>query len=125
MIERRGTWKNQSSGERESLMTRSDLIGRLAVSHNIHFRKAEAVINQVFGSMADTLVAGNRIEIRGFGSFEIREYEGHTGRNPKTGKEVVVKSKKLPFFKVGKDLKERVKGSVSEGIIENRAVSGI
>ena len=89
-------------------MTRSELIERLAVSSNLSMHKAEAAVLEVFGYMADTLIAGSRIEIRGFGSFEIRAYEGHTGRNPKTGKEVVVKSKKLPFFKVGKDLKERV-----------------
>ena len=58
--------------------------------------------------MADTLVAGDRIEIRGFGSFEIREYEGYSGRNPKTGLEVSVGPKKTPFFKVGKELKERI-----------------
>ncbi len=95
-------------------MTRSDLIERLAVSSNLSMHKAEAVVHEVFGSLAETLIAGNRIEIRGFGSFEIREYEGHSGRNPKTGKEVVVKPKKLPFFKVGKDLKERVKNSTSD-----------
>jgi len=58
--------------------------------------------------MTDTLIAGNRIEIRGFGSFEIREYDGYTARNPKTGEQIEVKPKKLPFFKTGKDLKERI-----------------
>lgn len=58
--------------------------------------------------MTDTLVSSNRIEIRGFGSFEIREYDGYTARNPKTGEQIEVKPKKLPFFKTGKDLKERI-----------------
>ena len=89
-------------------MTRSDLIELLAERKNINIKVAEKVVQEIFGSMAETLIAGNRIEIRGFGSFEIRKYAGHTGRNPKTGLEVVVKPKKLPFFKVGKELKERI-----------------
>lgn len=89
-------------------MTRSDLIDKLAIEKDISIAVAEAIVLEVFGSMTDTLVAGDRIEIRGFGSFELRQYAGHTGRNPKTGLEVTVKPKKLPFFKVGKDLKERI-----------------
>jgi integration host factor subunit beta len=58
--------------------------------------------------MTDTLVAGGRIEIRGFGSFEIRSFDGYSGRNPKTGKLVNVKPKKSPFFKVGKELRVRI-----------------
>ncbi len=89
-------------------MTRSELIEQLAQNKFISIRAAEAVVNELFDSMADTLIAGGRIEIRGFGSFEIREYEGYTGRNPKSGLEVSVKPKKTPFFKTGKELKERV-----------------
>ena len=76
--------------------------------NSLSITTAEAIIHEVFGCMADTLIAGNRIEIRGFGSFKIREYVAYTGRNPKTGLEVVVKPKKLPFFKVGKGLRERI-----------------
>ena len=89
-------------------MTKSDLIEQLAQNKLISIRAAEAVVHEVFDSMSDTLIAGGRIEIRGFGSFEIREYEGYTGRNPKLGLEVSVGPKKLPFFKVGKELKERI-----------------
>ena len=89
-------------------MTRSELIEQLAQSKFISIRAAEWVIQEIFDSMTDTLIAGDRIEIRGFGSFEIREYEGYTGRNPKSGMEVSVGSKKTPFFKVGKELKERI-----------------
>ena len=89
-------------------MTKSELIEQLAQNKFISVRAAEWVIQEIFDSMADTLVAGDRIEIRGFGSFEIREYEGYSGRNPKTGLEVSVKPKKTPFFKVGKELKERI-----------------
>ncbi len=91
-------------------MTRSDLVERLAVEKGISGAVAERVVQTIFGSMADTLIAGGRIEIRGFGSFEVREYDGYSGRNPKTGLEVVVKPKRSPFFKVGKELKERIQG---------------
>jgi len=91
-------------------MTRSDLIERLAEQRGINLNVAETVVREIFDNMAQTLIAGNRIEIRGFGSFEIREYEGYSGRNPKTGLEVTVKPKKSPFFKVGKELKERIMG---------------
>ena len=89
-------------------MTKSDLIEQLARNNCKSIRAAEAVVHEIFDSMTDTLIAGGRIEIRGFGSFEIREYEGYSGRNPKTGLEVSVNPKKLPFFKVGKELKERI-----------------
>ena len=89
-------------------MTRSDLIEKLAIEKNISNTVAESIVLEIFGSMTDTLIAGNRIEIRGFGSFEIREYDGYTARNPKTGEQIEVKPKKLPFFKTGKDLKERI-----------------
>lgn len=89
-------------------MNRSDLIEKLAEEKNISNSVAEAIVLEVFCSMSETLIAGGRIEIRGFGSFENREYAGYAGRNPKTGLEVTVKPKKLPFFKVGKELKERI-----------------
>lgn len=89
-------------------MTRSDLIEKLAVEKNISIQVADAIIHEIFASMTDALVSGDRIEIRGFGSFENREYEGYTGRNPKTGLVVTVKPKRNPFFKTGKELKERI-----------------
>jgi integration host factor subunit beta len=89
-------------------MTRSDLINLLAIRKNISIQTGEAIVSEIFASMSETLIAGKRIEIRGFGSFEIREYEGYSGRNPKTGVEVTVAPKKSPFFKVGKELKERI-----------------
>ena len=89
-------------------MTRSELIEQLAQNTCKSITAAEAVVHEIFDSMTDTLIAGGRIEIRGFGSFETREYEGYTGRNPKTGLEVSVGPKKTPFFKVGKKSKERI-----------------
>lgn len=89
-------------------MTRSELIDQLAAKMDIDKRTAEKVVVIIFDSMFETLVADGRIEIRGFGSFVNREYDGYTGRNPKTGVKTVVKPKKSPFFKVGKELKERI-----------------
>jgi integration host factor subunit beta len=89
-------------------MTRSDLVEKLAIEKNINNSVAEKIILEIFKSMADSLISGGRVEIRGFGSFEVRKYEGYTARNPKTGVKLEVKPKKLPFFKTGKDLKERI-----------------
>jgi len=89
-------------------MTRSDLIEKLAIEKNISNAIAERIVFEIFKSMADALISGGRVEIRGFGSFEVREYGAYTARNPKTGIKLEVGPKKLPFFKVGKDLKERI-----------------
>ena len=70
--------------------------------------EAEAVVNLFFNEMADALAAGDRVEIRGLCSFYVKQYKAYTGRNPKTGEPVKIKPKKLPFFKCGKELKERV-----------------
>jgi integration host factor subunit beta len=89
-------------------MTKSDLINLVASKANITRLKAEAVVNTIFDSMVETLKDGHRIEIRGFGSFVNREYEARPGRNPRTGEIIHVESKKLPFFKVGKELREEL-----------------
>ena len=89
-------------------MKKSDLIEALSQEMGLPVNKAEKVVNIFFNSMADSLAKGDRVEIRGFGSFKIKGYNGYTGRNPKTGELINVKPKKLPFFKCGKDLKERV-----------------
>jgi integration host factor subunit beta len=92
----------------EGSVTKSDLINAFAEKTETPIKVSEAVINVIFDSMADMLIAGGRIEIRGFGSFVIKEYAEYLGRNPKSGLGIEVKPKKLPFFKVGKELKERV-----------------
>ena len=91
-------------------MNKSELIETLAVKKGLSYKKAEEVINTIFEAMSIALLDGDRIEIRGFGSFVVKDYEAYTGRNPKTGESIAVKSKKLPFFKVGKELKEKVSG---------------
>jgi integration host factor subunit beta len=92
-------------------MTKSDLIENLALQRDLPLKRAEQVVNEIFTAMQQSLLNDERIEVRGFGSFEIREYDGYKGRNPKTGETIEVKPKKLPFFKVGKELRERILGS--------------
>ncbi|MBP1729150.1 MAG: ihfB [Deltaproteobacteria bacterium] len=92
-------------------MNKSELIEVLSQKKGISLKKSEEIINTIFESMTNAMLAGDRIEIRGFGSFVINEYKSYTGRNPKTGESIDVKPKKLPFFKVGKELKERVAGN--------------
>jgi integration host factor subunit beta len=89
-------------------MTKSDLIDVLCETQKMPKGRAELLINVIFDSMEASLRRGERIEIRGFGSFEIRNYRAYEGRNPRTGTAVNVRPKRLPFFKVGKELKERV-----------------
>ena len=89
-------------------MNKSDLIDALSTKENLIHNNASEIINLIFDGFTNTLKKGGRIEIRGFGSFTVREYGGYTGRNPKTAVKIDVKPKKLPFFKVGKELKERV-----------------
>jgi integration host factor subunit beta len=89
-------------------MNKTDLIEELAVIEGVTGKEAGAIVSLIFDGFTDTLNKGERIEIRGFGSFSVRKYGAYTGRNPKTGKKTEVGPKRLPFFKVGKELKERV-----------------
>jgi len=91
-------------------MNKSDLIAALAAKENLTEKQATDTINLIFTGSMDTLKKGDRIEIRGFGSYSVREYGSYAGRNPKTGDIVDVRPKKLPFFKVGKELKGMLKG---------------
>lgn len=87
-------------------MNKSELIKTLAEEANLPMEDASMVVNTFVDCMKDSLLAGERVEIRGFGSFKIKEYEGYAGRNPKTGQSVTVDPKRLPFFRAGKELKE-------------------
>lgn len=89
-------------------MNKSELVEALASERDLTYKKSEEIVNIIFDSMAETLSQGGRIEIRGFGSFVVKDYKSYMGRNPKTGEIIRVKPKKLPFFKVGKELRERV-----------------
>ena len=89
-------------------MNKSGLVDALQQEAVISKAKAEAVVDILFGAMSDALVTGDRVEIRGFCSIFVKDYKGYVGRNPKTGAPVQIAPKKIPFFKCGKELKERV-----------------
>ncbi len=89
-------------------MTKSELIQKLAEECNLSQDDARLCVDIFVDTMKQALLEGNRIEVRGFGSFFVKEYGGYTGRNPKTGEQVQVKPKKMPFFRAGKELKEYV-----------------
>ena len=93
-------------------MTKSELIEKIAaVQSQLSAKDVELAVKMMLDHMAEALAEGERIEIRGFGSFTVRPYKPYAGRNPRTGDPVPVPSKRLPFFKVGKELKELVNTS--------------
>jgi integration host factor subunit beta len=89
-------------------MKKSDVILALSEREGLREQEAFQIVNMVFSGFTETLRQGGRIEIRGFGSFAVRDYSPYLGKNPKTGKRVEVGPKKLPYFKVGKELKARI-----------------
>jgi integration host factor beta subunit len=91
-------------------MTKSKLISRLAEKMKISNKDSAVIVDTVFESIAESLALGRRVELRGFGSFGLKERQGRVGRNPKTGEAVKVAPKRVMFFKAGKELRERVDG---------------
>jgi len=91
-------------------MTRSDLVKRILRKGQMSRSRAELLVKTIFECVEQSLLRGERFEVRGFGTFQVRNYKQYAGRNPKTGQAVVVKAKRLPYFKVSKELAERVNG---------------
>lgn len=89
-------------------MNKLEIVETLKTEAGLTKNEATAVVNLFFDEMAIALANGDRVEIRGLCSFYVKEYKAYTGRNPKSGEQVKIKPKKLPFFKCGKELKERV-----------------
>jgi integration host factor subunit beta len=89
-------------------MNKLGLIKKLRNECQISKKEAATIVDLFFNEMADALAKGDRVEIRGLCSFFVKEYDSYKGRNPRTGERVQVASKKLPFFKCGKELKDRV-----------------
>lgn len=87
-------------------MTKSEIIDKLSKSGAIPKKQAEIIVNTIFSSISEALDNGEKVEIRGFGTFKIKERKARNARNPKTGKEVFVEAKKVPYFKPGKELKK-------------------
>jgi len=90
-------------------MTKSELIEQLSINNDqLNKRESELIVNTIFDSIGSELMQGGRVEIRGFGSFTIRSRDAREARNPKSGDVVMIPEKKTPFFKTGKELRERV-----------------
>lgn len=89
-------------------MNKSTLVTQLSKEANLTKKKVREVIDIIFETMSQVLINGERIEIRGFGNFTVKTYGPYVGKNPKTGEKIRIDSRKLPFFKVGKELREKV-----------------
>jgi len=89
-------------------MTKAELVEKVSGQINLTKKQTEVVVNTVFQSITDSLSDGKKVELRGFGSFRIRERNARVGRNPKSGAQVDVPAKRVPFFKAGKELRELV-----------------
>jgi len=95
-------------------MTKSELIQRLAERNpHLYMRDVERIVDTIFDEITAALAKGDRVELRGFGAFSVKKREARTGRNPRTGESVTVQAKALPFFKTGKELRERLNGKAS------------
>lgn len=102
---------SSSSDESKDVMTKADLVDEVAGKVDLTKKQAEGIVNSVFESIVKSLQSGEKIELRGFGSFRIRSRKPRIGRNPKTGEKVHVPSKKIPYFKPGKELKDLINTS--------------
>ena len=94
-------------------MTRADLIEELAKVSNLTKKESETIVNTIFDTITEALAKGDKVELRGFGSFRIRRRRARRGRNPKTGTSINVPPKRVPFFKVGKELRQLVNAAVA------------
>ncbi len=103
------------------VMTKAELVDEVARVVQLTKKQAETIVNIVFDSIVDSLRAGQKIELRGFGSFRLRSRKSRTGRNPKTGEKVEVPSKKIPYFKPGKELKELINKALAEVVSSDAA----
>src|SRR5256885_9687055 len=107
---------NENNDEQKAgVMTKAELVDEVARVVQLTKKQAETIVNIVFDSIVESLRAGQKIELRGFGSFRLRSRKSRTGRNPKTGEKVEVPSKKIPYFKPGKELKELINKSGESG----------
>lgn len=92
-------------------MTRSELIQHIAeMNPHLYHRDVERIITTIFDEISEALAQGDRVELRGFGAFSVKERDARIGRNPRTGDAVQVSAKRIPFFKTGKQLRERLNG---------------
>jgi integration host factor subunit beta len=97
-------------------MIKSELVARIAEAYpHLMHKDAERIVSTVFDEIAKALSAGDRVELRGFGAFSVKARPARTGRNPRTGESVAVDEKRVPYFKTGKELREKLNGGVDDG----------
>jgi len=108
----------------DSTVTKADLVEEVVRVTELPRKESETVVETIFESIIGALQGGDRIEIRGFGSFRTRQRRGRTGRNPKTGAKVEVPPKKIPFFKPSKELKDHVNGGAAAAADKGAANTG-
>jgi integration host factor subunit beta len=108
VVEQNDDLEMSDETSKAGVMTKAELVDEVARVVQLTKKQAETIVNIVFDSIVDSLRAGQKIELRGFGSFRLRSRKSRTGRNPKTGEKVEVPSKKIPYFKPGKELKELI-----------------
>lgn len=109
--------QEQDSESKTGVMTKAELVDEVASVVQLTKKQAETIVNIVFDSIVESLRNGQKIELRGFGSFRLRNRKSRTGRNPKTGEKVEVPSKKIPYFKPGKELKELINRAIADGTL--------
>lgn len=105
------------AGRERAVMTKSELIARIGqLNPHLYQRDVERIVSTIFDEITAALARGDRVELRGFGAFSVKQRDARIGRNPRTGESVEVDSKVIPFFKTGKQLRERLNGGTGEGI---------
>src|SRR5947199_6890322 len=107
----------EGTESKAGVMTKAELVDEVARVVQLTKKQAETIVNILFGSIVESLRSGQKIELRGFRSFRLRNRKSRTGRNPKTGEKVEVPSKKIPYFKPGKELKELINQAIAEGTL--------
>jgi len=117
--------QEQDSESKTGVMTKAELVDEVASIVQLTKKQAETIVNIVFDSIVDSLRNGQKIELRGFGSFRLRNRKSRTGRNPKTGEKVEVPSKKIPYFKPGKELKELINRAIADGTLVPEVETGV
>ena len=110
--------QGNDSESKTGVMTKAELVDEVARVVQLTKKQAETIVNIVFDSIVDSLRNGQKIELRGFGSFRLRNRKSRTGRNPKTGEKVEVPSKKIPYFKPGKELKELINKTMGGEVVD-------
>ena len=111
------------AGAKAGVMTKAELVDEVARVVQLTKKQAETIVNIVFDSIVESLRSGQKIELRGFGSFRLRSRKSRTGRNPKTGEKVEVPSKKIPYFKPGKELKELINKALDGSAVSRESSS--